>query len=154
MVEVHLRISLTQLCCSSSLAAVTILVLFFASPDTLLWLACYTFLAKLYSNSFLSALNSRSGLREVAGGADVSGSNKSHGRGLINRLNPHGAISIQMKTTTEMAVDGNPEVYTVPFNQETSEAGSREKVRDPLDLDRESPDDSDDHRDRYPAHAV
>ncbi|TEB11301.1 hypothetical protein FA13DRAFT_1806108 [Coprinellus micaceus] len=85
--------------------------------NTFVWLAMYTFLAKLYSNSLLSALNARSGLRETVGGTDASGSNSKsqQGRhaGLMYRNNPAGAISIQMKTTTEMEVDGVA-AYTVP----------------------------------------
>ncbi|KAF5319823.1 hypothetical protein D9611_012857 [Ephemerocybe angulata] len=111
----------------TSVAAVSILIVFFASPHTMVWLAMYTFLAKLYSNSLLSALNARSGLREVVGATgDTSGSSgpgkpgTSRARGLFNHRNQTNAISIQMKTTTEMAVDG----YNVPY----SGAGEDENV--------------------------
>ncbi|TEB19312.1 hypothetical protein FA13DRAFT_381324 [Coprinellus micaceus] len=101
----------------TSVAAVAIVILFLVSTNTFVWLAMYTFLAKLYSNSLLSALNARSGLRETVGGTDASGSNSKsqQGRhaGLMYRNNPAGAISIQMKTTTEMEVDGVA-AYTVP----------------------------------------
>ncbi|KAG2021371.1 hypothetical protein CC2G_006616 [Coprinopsis cinerea AmutBmut pab1-1] len=46
--------------CLTSLATA---ISFLAAPDTTIWLAIYTCLAKLYSNSVLAALNSRKTLR-------------------------------------------------------------------------------------------
>ncbi|KAJ8072614.1 hypothetical protein PM082_016173 [Marasmius tenuissimus] len=43
------------------------LVLFMVMPGNFIWLAVFTFLTKLYSNSFMAVLNGRDALREKAG---------------------------------------------------------------------------------------
>jgi len=43
----------------TSVAAVTMLVCFLLMQDNFIWIAIYTFLAKLFSNSFLVSLNAR-----------------------------------------------------------------------------------------------
>lgn len=49
----------------TSIAAVAVLVCFLKMPQNFIWMAIYTFLAKLYSNSLLSALNERRELRNA-----------------------------------------------------------------------------------------
>ncbi|KAJ2912094.1 hypothetical protein MD484_g8320, partial [Candolleomyces efflorescens] len=110
----------------TSVAAVSIVITFFAAPNTLVWLAMYTFLAKLYSNSLLSALNSRAQLRAVASSPHVTRSRSFKslvGRSIISTKpgNNMNTISIQMKTTTEMAVDS--ETYPADLSQQSSEGG-------------------------------
>ncbi|KIM39529.1 hypothetical protein M413DRAFT_447015 [Hebeloma cylindrosporum] len=95
----------------TSLAASTLLICFLTMPNNLIWLALYTFLAKLYSNSLYSALNSRQSMREAVSNStgpsrakvprrDATGSSIGFG--------PH-AISIEMKTsTTTIPDDSNP----------------------------------------------
>ncbi|KAF9043375.1 hypothetical protein BJ165DRAFT_239503 [Panaeolus papilionaceus] len=70
----------------TSVSAVVLLICFLSKPLTMSWLAVYTFLAKLYSNSLLSVLNGREELRN-------DGSHSAS------------AISIEMKTTTETTQD-------------------------------------------------
>ncbi|EDR06567.1 uncharacterized protein LACBIDRAFT_300118 [Laccaria bicolor S238N-H82] len=55
----------------TSVSAVALLICFLSIPETLIWLALYTFLAKLYSNSLLSALNERREMRETIYSASV-----------------------------------------------------------------------------------
>ncbi|KIM37563.1 hypothetical protein M413DRAFT_448372 [Hebeloma cylindrosporum] len=47
----------------TSLGAIVLLITFQVKPNSLIWMAVYTFYAKLYSNSLLSALNARKELR-------------------------------------------------------------------------------------------
>ncbi|KAF8189355.1 hypothetical protein BJ912DRAFT_379267 [Pholiota molesta] len=47
----------------TSIAAIAVILTFQLMPDNFIWLGVYTFVAKLYSNSFLSALNARKELR-------------------------------------------------------------------------------------------
>ncbi|KAF8629793.1 hypothetical protein AX17_005572, partial [Amanita inopinata Kibby_2008] len=47
----------------TSIAALAMLITFQLWTDTMIWMCLHTFLAKLYSNSFLSALNARHTLR-------------------------------------------------------------------------------------------
>ncbi|RXW17672.1 hypothetical protein EST38_g8176 [Candolleomyces aberdarensis] len=111
----------------TSVTAVSIVITLFASPNTFVWLAMYTFLAKLYSTSLLSALNARTGLPEVASSPKVSRSRstKSLGRGMISTRPVNNTISIQMKTTTELAVD-SASSYPVDLSQDSSH-GSQPK---------------------------
>ncbi|KAF8167295.1 hypothetical protein B0H34DRAFT_681285 [Crassisporium funariophilum] len=97
----------------TSVSAVTLLICFQLMPANLIWLALYTFLAKLYSNSLLSALNSRTQIREDIKNAS-SVERYSQARAKISRRetgNPahvgfgSHAISIEMKTTTETTQD-------------------------------------------------
>ncbi|EAU87097.1 hypothetical protein CC1G_05786 [Coprinopsis cinerea okayama7 len=102
----------------TSVAAVVIVIVFMIQDHTLIWLALYTFLAKLYSNSLLCALNARSNLREEAARSSIS-----HSRTRLRELtssngrpgNPVNPISIEMMTTTQMEVDDVPIFYTVPL---------------------------------------
>jgi len=48
----------------TSISATALVICFQIMPDNLVWMAVYTFVAKLYSNSLLSALNARKLLRE------------------------------------------------------------------------------------------
>ncbi|KAF9483732.1 hypothetical protein BDN70DRAFT_873332 [Pholiota conissans] len=101
----------------TSVAAVIMLICFKTMPQNLVWLALYTFLAKLYSNSLLSSLNSRQDMRdEISNNAssDRYSRAKTTRRGggvdtIDNRsriaYNPSQAISIEMKTTTETIQD-------------------------------------------------
>lgn len=47
----------------TSMAAVTVLICYLTMPENFIWMAAYTILAKLYSNSLMASLNSREGLR-------------------------------------------------------------------------------------------
>ncbi|KAF8186291.1 hypothetical protein BJ912DRAFT_469028 [Pholiota molesta] len=100
----------------TSVAAVAMLICFQTMPNNFIWLAIYTFLAKLYSNCLLSSLNSRQGLRDQA---SISVFSERHSRGkgshggvvTIDRsriaFNASQLISIEMKTTTETTQDHN-----------------------------------------------
>ncbi|KAF9554668.1 hypothetical protein CPC08DRAFT_821564 [Agrocybe pediades] len=48
----------------TSVASVALVICLRVMPDNLIWLGVYTFVAKLYSNSLLSALNARKGFRD------------------------------------------------------------------------------------------
>ncbi|KAJ3506851.1 hypothetical protein NLJ89_g6635 [Agrocybe chaxingu] len=93
----------------SNVAAITVLVLFQTLSPALISLALYVALAKLYSNSLLSALNARRSLREGSSksvsvthprlvGTDSSGSTGT-------RPEMSNAISIEMKTTKLVSED-------------------------------------------------
>ncbi|KAJ3507834.1 hypothetical protein NLJ89_g6083 [Agrocybe chaxingu] len=95
----------------TSVAAVLLLICYQTMPNNLVWLALYTSLAKLYSNSLLASLNSRQELRESSSSSMPSLDRFSRGRssrGANNsarvELAPQ-TISIEMKTTMETAQD-------------------------------------------------
>ncbi|KAF8167296.1 hypothetical protein B0H34DRAFT_10093 [Crassisporium funariophilum] len=95
----------------TSVSAVAMVISFQLLPSTLIWLAMYTTLAKLYSNSLLSALNERRGLRIAVTGsssAELSRGAKSTrpepGDPARMSLNPY-QIAIEMRTTTEVSGD-------------------------------------------------
>ncbi|KAG2012837.1 hypothetical protein CC2G_009803 [Coprinopsis cinerea AmutBmut pab1-1] len=48
-----------------SLSAVVMVIMYSVDPDSMIWLAIYTCLAKLYSNSVLASLNARATLRST-----------------------------------------------------------------------------------------
>ncbi|KAG7089121.1 hypothetical protein E1B28_010829 [Marasmius oreades] len=51
----------------TSLGGILMMILFLAMPHNFIWLCVFTFLAKLYSNSLMAALNGRDSLRERSG---------------------------------------------------------------------------------------
>ncbi|KAF9446712.1 hypothetical protein P691DRAFT_776664 [Macrolepiota fuliginosa MF-IS2] len=107
----------------TSITAVTVLVIFQIIPYTFAWLAIYTCLAKLYTITFLSALNGRGELRQAMSAphisdlrpapsqADVSGGHTFHPKRSRSKRNRVGysddsPISIEMMTTTNVNIDG------------------------------------------------
>ncbi|CAA7263560.1 unnamed protein product [Cyclocybe aegerita] len=95
----------------TSVAAVVLLICYQAMPNNLVWLALYTSLAKLYSNSLLASLNSRQELREASSTSMPSLDRFSRGRSSRGgnntarvELAPQ-TISIEMKTTMETTQD-------------------------------------------------
>ncbi|KAJ8072613.1 hypothetical protein PM082_016172 [Marasmius tenuissimus] len=50
-----------------SMGGLLMMIMFLTMPHNFIWLAVYTFLAKLYSNSLMASLNGRDTLRERAG---------------------------------------------------------------------------------------
>ncbi|KAF9478865.1 hypothetical protein BDN70DRAFT_879458 [Pholiota conissans] len=89
----------------TSMAAILVLILYRTLPNNLIFLATYTSLAKLYSNSFLSSLNARKSLRDVVGNSvSVEVPRKA---GISSRGAFSNAISIEMKTTTEFKADSD-----------------------------------------------
>ncbi|KAF8159329.1 hypothetical protein B0H34DRAFT_399146 [Crassisporium funariophilum] len=96
----------------TSLAAVTTLICHIVMPENFIWVAVYAFLAKLYSNSLLAALNEREGLRNtLANGSSIEHGSRIPRRDTVDpsRLAMGGysqqAISIEMKTTTDILSD-------------------------------------------------
>ncbi|KAF9451465.1 hypothetical protein P691DRAFT_757294 [Macrolepiota fuliginosa MF-IS2] len=61
----------------TSITAVAVLICFQIAPHTYIWAGVYCCLAKLYSNSFLSALNERQELRKTMGTSGVVADNNS-----------------------------------------------------------------------------
>jgi len=90
-----------------------LILCFLLMPHNFVWLAVYTFVAKLYSNSFLSALNARQELRRdmassvsVSGPPDLAGGNRVPMQNFTqlssqSRL----AVIITMQTTKETMRD-------------------------------------------------
>jgi len=80
----------------TSVCALALLIVFLMLPDTLVWIAIYTCLAKIYSNSLISALNERTALRKSAVGSSMSLEPRSAKRepGDPNRI----VISVQTKS--------------------------------------------------------
>ncbi|CAA7263554.1 unnamed protein product [Cyclocybe aegerita] len=94
----------------TSVGAVLILICYQAMPNNLVWLALYTCLAKLYSNSLLSSLNSRQEMREDSTTSMPSferfsrrtTTRREHNTRIDLAPQP---IAIEMKTTMETAQD-------------------------------------------------
>ncbi|KAJ3517341.1 hypothetical protein NLJ89_g571 [Agrocybe chaxingu] len=98
----------------TSLSAIAMLVAFQTRPESLIWLALYTFLAKLYSNSLLSALNARHSMREEMSGSisveqfTLPRSQRARdttARSQNEFVMPSPMISIEMKTATDITTD-------------------------------------------------
>ncbi|KAF9043376.1 hypothetical protein BJ165DRAFT_1529415 [Panaeolus papilionaceus] len=91
----------------TSLSAIVLLVLFLTKPKTMSWLAVYTFLAKLYSNSLLSVLNGRAELRYDSDGLghesmERFGTTPGRGDATTTQLAPRiDVIELQLKKTTD-----------------------------------------------------
>jgi len=109
----------------TSITAMTVFITYLTGADNLIWIAIYTILSKLYSNSVLAALNGRASLRESTSGAllssssapDLSGGTRaanptlSQHRSRIGRRDPgdpYPAISVEMKTTVHADYDESP----------------------------------------------
>ncbi|KAF8167294.1 hypothetical protein B0H34DRAFT_9929 [Crassisporium funariophilum] len=121
----------------TSIAAVTVLVLFLIQTQTLVYLALYTCVAKLYSNSLLSALNARGSLRETASKSiSVEHFPKSKAPRTSSQLNSkrpsilNQAISIEMKTHTEFMSD-DAAYFQVPLMPTTPNASSHASISTP-----------------------
>ncbi|TFK32451.1 hypothetical protein BDQ12DRAFT_692455 [Crucibulum laeve] len=91
----------------TSIAAVVLLISFLMMPQNMVWLAIYTILARLYSNTLLSSLNARHRLRNdiTNSSVEVYSKGKTIRRDTMDPTSRHGAISIEMKTTTETVGD-------------------------------------------------
>ncbi|TFK16644.1 hypothetical protein FA15DRAFT_761362 [Coprinopsis marcescibilis] len=99
----------------TSLGAIIMVIAFVMLKETLIWLALYTCLAKLYSNSLLSALNERTTLRSaVAQSTSLEPSNGFRNRsGHLRRVTcggndqttnaDHMFISVEMKSSTHVS---------------------------------------------------
>ncbi|KAF8955007.1 hypothetical protein BDZ97DRAFT_1862068 [Flammula alnicola] len=97
----------------TSIAAVVVLILYRTMPRNLIYFATYTPLAKLYSNSLLSALNARSSLRDtVSKSVSVEVPRRlgdlraTTSKGIPSEVY-NNAISIEMKTTTQVKTDND-----------------------------------------------
>ncbi|CAA7263555.1 unnamed protein product [Cyclocybe aegerita] len=97
-----------------SLSAIAMLIAFQTRPESLIWLALYAFLAKLYSNSILSALNARHSMREEMSGSisverfTLPRSQRARdtaARSQNEFIMASPVISIEMKTTTGIKTD-------------------------------------------------
>ncbi|KJA20560.1 hypothetical protein HYPSUDRAFT_787010 [Hypholoma sublateritium FD-334 SS-4] len=89
----------------TSFAAIAVLIIHRLQPNTMIYLAVYTSLAKLYSNTLLSSLNSRSDLRNAISTSTVS-VEVPRRKGTSSRpAYNHNPISIEMKTVTEFRDD-------------------------------------------------
>ncbi|KAF4612525.1 hypothetical protein D9613_012758 [Agrocybe pediades] len=110
----------------TSIGATLVLILFRTKPHTLLYLAAYTCLAKLYSNSLLSALNSRAKSRDSLSKSTSCEAPPTRVKGPERRVTMDPSrrgsfynqpISIEMKTTT--MIENDPEVgpyYALPYS--------------------------------------
>jgi len=96
----------------TSIGAVTMIIMFQAMPDTLVWIAIHATLAKLYSNSLLSALNERQSLRSAIASASVSGEGVTRPRSRMQAQSR--AITIEMRTTTEIDIEDDAASHTHP----------------------------------------
>jgi len=123
----------------TSIAAVLVVIFFQTSPTTYVWLALYTFLGKLYSNTLLSALNARHELRnELSKSASVEPVPRSSRRNILESSSKHNpfnpAISIEMKTTTEISIDESRMYNQIPMTPLS--ALSEEKIYGPQSPDK------------------
>ncbi|KAG2004213.1 hypothetical protein CC2G_002793 [Coprinopsis cinerea AmutBmut pab1-1] len=93
----------------TSLCAIVMVIAFQALPGTLVWLAIYSCLAKLYSNSLLSALNERINLRtHIANSASSverpSRQNRSSRRDTVGPPSRM-VVSVEMRSTVHPSHD-------------------------------------------------
>ncbi|KAF8960128.1 hypothetical protein BDZ97DRAFT_1922381 [Flammula alnicola] len=103
---------------SRSISAIAVVLCFQLMPDNFIWLAVYTFVAKLYSNSFLSALNARKDLRaDIINGDSITPEHftmpdlrhqDSSRSSRDDTPSPFRPVIISMKTTTER-MDDSPD---------------------------------------------
>ncbi|KAF8955643.1 hypothetical protein BDZ97DRAFT_260923 [Flammula alnicola] len=96
----------------TSIAAVSVLILYRTMPVNFIYLGAYLPLAKLYSNSLLSALNARSSLRDTVSKSlsvevpRIGTHRATSSKGLSpDREAYNNVISIEMKTTTQVKAD-------------------------------------------------
>lgn len=99
----------------TSITALIVVITFQAIGQTFLWVCFYVVLAKLYSNSFFSALNERERLRNVMASSSADADSRMrHGPSMdpkdFHRRRPE--ISIEMKTT----VINDDEIKHVPYD--------------------------------------
>ncbi|KAF8970088.1 hypothetical protein BDZ97DRAFT_1791886 [Flammula alnicola] len=102
----------------TSISAIAVVLCFQLMPDNFIWLAVYTFVAKLYSNSFLSALNARKDLRaDIINGDSITPEHftmpdlrhqDSSRSSRDDTPSPFRPVIISMKTTTER-MDDSPD---------------------------------------------
>jgi hypothetical protein len=96
----------------TSVAAVSMLICFLIMPENYIWIAIFTFLAKLFSNSLLAALNARSVTTRDKEPDPVSSTwfDKMPSTGSIwEPVKPrYPGISIEMARTTEVVRDDEP----------------------------------------------
>ncbi|CAA7263559.1 unnamed protein product [Cyclocybe aegerita] len=98
------------------IVAVTVLILFQTLAPSLISLAMYTALAKLYSNSFVSALNSRRGFKEELSESFSSG---------VSYPRFAGA-----DTAAESRVDGAKSTHAIPLETRTSNSTRNDLLAD------------------------
>ncbi|TEB19313.1 hypothetical protein FA13DRAFT_1821105 [Coprinellus micaceus] len=97
----------------TSLAAIAVLVTYLLFPHTLIWAGVYAFLAKLYTNSLLSALNERESLRNtMAQDSHISLSpihypkSRTSRRGTTDPNPTHGALAISVGRSVQRSIEG------------------------------------------------
>jgi hypothetical protein len=111
----------------TSIAAISLILSFLLMPHNFVWLAVYTFVAKLYSNSFLSALNARQELRrDMASSVSVSAP-----------PDFSGGTRVPMQNFTQLSTQSRPAVV---ITMETT----KETLRD-----MDSPEDTKEHLESY-----
>ncbi|KAF8181272.1 hypothetical protein BJ912DRAFT_1125776 [Pholiota molesta] len=86
----------------TSMAAISVVIVYLAQPNNLIFFAVYMSLSKLYSNSLLSSLNNRKSLRDGLGN---SFSVEVPRIGTNSRAAYTNPISIEMKTITQVQED-------------------------------------------------
>ncbi|KAH6919324.1 hypothetical protein BKA70DRAFT_1417299 [Coprinopsis sp. MPI-PUGE-AT-0042] len=92
----------------TSMGTITMIIVYYCLRHTLEWLAIYTYMAKLYSNSLLATLNSRSGIRTglSQGSSSIDPSQFRVGGRSRNPVSM--VTTVEMKTTVH-TVRGEPE---------------------------------------------
>jgi len=97
----------------TSIGAVAMLICFLIMPENFVWLAIFTFLAKLFSNSLLAALNARSVASRDKEPDPVSSTwfDKMPSSGSVwepIKQSRYPGIAIEMARTTEVVRDADP----------------------------------------------
>ncbi|KAF7964569.1 hypothetical protein HWV62_5600 [Athelia sp. TMB] len=95
----------------TSVTAVSMLVCFLTMQDNYVWIAIFTFLAKLFSNTFLAALNARSDKRPETALIEKSHLNKSN---------------------MSISSFGSPSTYSTPFTTPARSLASPRRTYAPL----------------------
>ncbi|KAG2009415.1 hypothetical protein CC2G_012357 [Coprinopsis cinerea AmutBmut pab1-1] len=101
-----------------SLTAIALVIAFNIEDRSMVWVAIYTCLAKLYSNSVLAALNTRASLRSsrktFVAGSSTGSEHRHHRGGTVSRGNTHPndlVISVEMKSTVTHDIDMDDRGY-------------------------------------------
>ncbi|KAH6904678.1 hypothetical protein BKA70DRAFT_1296083 [Coprinopsis sp. MPI-PUGE-AT-0042] len=107
----------------TSMGAVSMVIVYYSLPHTLEWLAVYTCLAKLYSNSLLAALNSRTTLRQGLSNGSSS-VDPSQMRSSRRPQDPNSmVIAVEMKSTVHTVHD-DPPYMNKPYGLERGQHSS------------------------------
>ncbi|EAU80310.2 hypothetical protein CC1G_13242 [Coprinopsis cinerea okayama7 len=102
-----------------SVSAVVMVIVYNVDSDAMIWLAIYTCLAKLYSNSVLASLNSRSTPRSTF--SKSASMDPSTVRPSRPRQNRPGEVVIEMKSTVAHYIDDHQDYMNKPYDLERSQ---------------------------------